>query len=754
MQGGDIMRKLMLFTIGFTLACMIGTYFFSTWCWGLFALGLICFGVAVILRKKWCFLPIAVVSLGLCVGLCWFGGYRYLYLSPAVSADGNELQITAQIMDYGVSADYGLTVKGRITLEGRSYPSILYLKHNYDLKPGDKVTGKFRLRMTHDGLQGDTYHRSNGTFLLAYSLDDCVCQANEEQSIRYFPAILRKAIAKQLDTCFSEETAAFVKALLLGDRSGIEYETRTAFKVSGISHIIAVSGMHVSILYSVIFLIAGRKRLITVAIGIPILIVFAAVTGFTPSVTRACVMQILFMIADYILKEYDPPTALSASVLLMLVVNPISVSSVSLQLSVGCMAGIILLYPGIQKWICDFSFWRSWKGKNLKVRFRNWIASGVAVTFSSMFFTTPFVAYYFRSVSLIGVLTNLATLWAVSWIFYGAMVVCLISIVWIQGATILAGLVSWLIQYVLLVSKAFSSIPLAAVYTKSGFIVGWLVLCYVLVLGFLIWKKRRPYLLICTILCSLSAALLLSWLVPMTANSRVTVLNVGQGQSLILQSNGKSFLVDCGGDDPENAADLATETLLSMGIYRLDGIILTHYDSDHAAGIPYLMSRMSADYVYLPEPCEDEDIKRSILESAGNAAVFVQEDIHLAWEQTTLSIFSPVFQFDDNESGLSVLFRGENCDILITGDLGITGENKLVVDKGIPKLTALVAGHHGSSYSTGGSLLAATEPDYVFISVGENNRYGHPTQQVLERLEQYGCTVYRTDLDGTIVFRR
>jgi competence protein ComEC len=240
----------------------------------------------------------------------------------------------------------------------------------------------------------------------------------------------------------------------------------------------------------------------------------------------------------------------------------------------------------------------------------------------------------------------------------------------------------------------------------------------------------------------------------MTANSRVTVLNVGQGQSLILQSKGKNFLVDCGGDDPQIAADLAAETLLSMGIYRLDGIILTHYDSDHAAGIPYLMSRMSADYVYLPEPCEDEDIKRSILESAGNAAVFVQEDIHLAWEQTTLSIFSPVFQFDDNESGLSVLFRGENCDILITGDLGITGEDKLVMDKGIPKLTALVAGHHGSSYSTGGSLLAATEPDYVFISVGENNRYGHPTQQVLERLEQYGCTVYRTDLDGTIVFRR
>lgn len=748
------MRKLMLFTIGFALACIIGTYFYSVWCWGLLVLGLICFGVTTVLQKRWYFRQIAAVSFGLCVGLCWFGGYRYLYLSPAVHADGNELILTAEIMDYGSSSEYGQTVSGQITLEGKSYSSILYLKDHYDLKPGDTVTGKFRLRMTHEGLRGNTYHRSSGIFLLAYSLGECECQASEERSIRHFPAILRKTIANQLEICFSKETSAFVKALLLGDRSGIDYETSTAFKVSGISHIIAVSGLHVSILYAVIFLIAGRKRLITMIIGIPILIFFAALTGFTPSVTRACVMQILFIIADCILKEYDPPTALSVSVLLMLVVNPIAVSSVSLQLSVGCMAGIILFYPSIQKWICNFPFWRSWKGKKPKVRFRNWFASGVAVTFSSMFFTTPFVAYYFGCVSLIGVLTNLATLWAVSWIFYGAMVVCLISTFWVNGAVVIAWPVSLLIKYVLTVSNAFSSIPLAAVYTKSVFIVAWLVLCYVLVLGFILWKKRKPYLLICTGLISLSVSLLLSWLIPMTANSRITVLNVGQGQSLILQSKGKSFLVDCGGDDPENSADLAAETLLSMGIYRLDGIILTHYDADHAAGIPYLMSRVHADHVYLPEPCEDEDIKRSILESAGNGAILVRQDLYLAWERTTLSIFSPVFQFDDNESGLSVLFRGENCDILITGDLGITGENKLVLDKSIPKLTALVAGHHGSPYSTGSSLLAATNPDYVFISVGENNRYGHPSQQVLERLEQYNCTVYRTDQQGTIVFRR
>ena len=126
----------------------------------------------------------------------------------------------------------------------------------------------------------------------------------------------------------------------------------------------------------------------------------------------------------------------------------------------------------------------------------------------------------------------------------------------------------------------------------------------------------------------------------------------------------------------------------------------------------------------------------------------------MVWQDSELTIFAPFSYAHDNESGLCVLFRGDNCDILITGDMKSTAENKLVLEKEIPQLTALVAGHHGSPYSTGSGLLALTRPQYVLISVGEDNRYGHPGKQLLERLEQYDCTVYRTDLDGTIVFRR
>ena len=753
-QGGEMMRRLMWFTIGFSAACAVGAYAFSAWLWMGVCLGLVFFAAALIFRNRWKMRQVAAVALGISVGLCWFGAYRYFYLLPATKVDGSKLSLSAQVTDYSVFHGYGQSVKAKITIDQRSYRAVLHLNETKELKPGDRVNAIFKLRMTHEGLEGDTYHRGNGIFLLAYAQEKAEFKISAETPIRYFPATMRKAITSRLETIFSEDTAFFTKALMLGDRTDVDYEINTAFKVSGISHIIAVSGLHVSILFSVIFLISGRKRLITLLIGVPVLILFAAITGFTPSVTRACVMQILFMFADSFLKEYDPPTSLSAAVLLMLVCNPVSVTSASLQLSVGCMAGIFLFSQRIRAWICDLRLWRKWNAKTVGGRLRNWLASGVSITLSSMVFTTPLVAYYFGSVSLIGVLTNLLTLWAVSWIFYGAMIACVVSLFWYQGAVALAWVISWLIRYVLSVSKILSAIPLAAVYTKSVFVTAWLVICYILVFVFLLRKNRRPYRLVCSAVISLAIALLLSWVIPMTAKSRVTVLDVGQGQCILLQSKGKTFLVDCGGDHATSAANLAAETLLSMGIYRLDGVILTHYDGDHAGGLPYLLSRIPADNVFLPDRAEKEESKKNIVEAAGDSSVLVQQDIHLSWKETELTVIAPLLQSDDNESGLCVLFRAENCDILITGDLGITGENKLLLEKDIPKLTALIAGHHGSPYSTGEGILLMTKPEYVFISVGADNPYGHPNQKVLDRLEQYNCTVYRTDQDGTIVFRR
>lgn len=748
------MRKLMWFTIGFGAACAVGSYFYQDWLIFASIAALLAFGAMLFFYKRWRFLcRCMAVVLGLGIGLGWFCGYHALYLGTAAKYDGQECAINAVAVDYSYASGFGTAVEADILLEGKSYRAILYLNETALLDPETQVSGNFRLRLTHEGQEADTYHRGNGVFLLGYAQDSCQIVQAQKISAKHYPAVMRREILLRLEQTFPEDTAGFAKALLLGDRSDVDYETNTAFKVSGISHIIAVSGLHISILFTVVARIIGRKRFLEALIGIPVLILFAAMVGFTPSITRACIMQILMIVATLIDRDYDPPIALSFACMVMLLINPVVITSVSFQLSVGCMAGMFLCYEPISNWILNLPFWEDWEGRSRKNHSRHLLASGIGVTLSSMFFTTPLVAYYFGTVSLISVVSNLLILWVVTWIFYGILLVCLLSFIWTPLATVVAWLLSWLIRYVLTMAKWLSSIPMAAVYTKSEYIILWLVLCYVLVFVLVIQRRNRPELGICCSIIGLCVALCLSWATPLVDECRMTVLDVGQGQSILLQAQGRTFLVDCGGDREEEAADIASETLLSMGIHKLDGIILTHYDSDHAAGLSLLLTRVHADAVYLPKESDDPDIQGELLEKC-NFPVFVEEDTLLSWETGSLTIFAPLFQSSDNERGLCVLFREGNCDILITGDMSIPGENRLLMEKNIPELTVLVAGHHGSKYSTGDSLLSVTTPEYVIISAGRDNPYGHPSQEVLERLENWECEVLRTDLEGTIVFRR
>lgn len=749
------MRKLMWFALGFGAACAVGAYLGDGYLQAAALVGLALIIAFIGLIKRW--KPVRfvlVIASGVLAGAMAFLLYQEVYLAPAIDVDGNTVEISAEVTDYSYDTDYGSAAEGKLILDGRQYPVVLYINEKKNLIPGDVVRGEFRLRCTSGGDEAPTYHRGNGTVLLCYPKSETTFEETQTIPDQYFPAVLRRRLLVTLDRMFPEDTAFFAKALLLGDRTDVDYETNTAFKVSGISHIIAVSGLHVSILFAVVALLCGRKRLLMVLLGIPVLFAFAAIAGFTPSVTRACLMQSLMLLGLLFNKEYDPPTSLAFAALAMLAVNPMVITSVSFQLSVGCMAGIFLFSNRITVWVNGFSFWKDWKGKSLRVRIRSWISGGVGVTLSAMFFTTPLVAYYFGAVSLIGIVTNLLTLWAVSICFYGIMAVCIASAIWTNAGAALAWCISWLIRYVLAAAKLMAAFPLAAVYTKSIYIVLWMILCYGLITVFLAAKNRQPFVLICCGVCGLCLALTLSWLEPWTDNVRMTVLDVGQGQCILLQADGKTVLVDCGGDSDTGAADLAAETLLSQGITRLDAVIVTHYDRDHAGGVGYLLSRVPADTVFLPDSPDEDDILDSIIPYCAGAELFVNKDMVVSWEGTSINVFAPILASSDNERGLCVLFRNENCDILITGDLNSLGEKLLLMEKNIPDLTALVVGHHGSKSSTCQQLLDATAPEYALISVGKDNYYGHPNSTVLERLLQSGCAVYRTDEHGTIIFRR
>lgn len=745
----------MWFAIGFGAACVLGAYHYRDGIWIVAVLAAALCLLAFLFRVRYPLLrPIAAILLGLSLGIGWFLGYDAVFMKAAKESDGKTISVVAIANDFSYDTDYGCAVKGQIQLDEKWYDTLIYLNEDRTISPGDEIRGSFRLRLTRDGAEDDTYHRGNGIIFLAYPKSDISVTEGETRSWKGLAASLRRTLTSRIDASFPEDTASFARALLLGDRSGVDYETNTAFKLSGISHIIAVSGLHVSILFALVMLLCGKRRVLTALVGIPVLLGFAAVVGFTPSITRACLMQILVLLALLFNREYDPPTALAFAVVVMLAADPMVITSVSFQLSVGCMAGIFLFSGKIGNWMQGLHFWRSWEGKSFRGGLRRWVSGGVSMTLSAMFFTTPLVAYHFGAVSLVGVLTNLMVLWVVTLIFYGIMAVCLLALVWKWAAAALAWLLSWPIRYVLVVAKFLASVPLAAVYTESIYIVLWLLVCYGLIAIFLICKKRQPKVLICCGALSLCVALCCSWAEPLMDDCRMTVLDVGQGQCILLQAQGKNYLIDCGGDSDTTAADLAAETLLSQGISRLDGVIVTHFDRDHAGGIEYLLTRIDVDAVFLPDITGESTIADHIHQRCGETAVLVEEDLNLSWADTSVTVFAPILSGSDNESGLCVLFQGKSCDILITGDLSGFGEKLLLREKQIPKLTAIVAGHHGSKGSTTDGLLDATNPGYAFISVGKNNRYEHPSQQVINRLVKHGCIIYRTDQNGTIVFRR
>ena len=251
----------------------------------------------------------------------------------------------------------------------------------------------------------------------------------------------------------------------------------------------------------------------------------------------------------------------------------------------------------------------------------------------------------------------------------------------------------------------------------------------------------------CTIL-SLCLALTASWLEPCSSDVRFTVLDVGQGQCLIMQSGGRVYVVDCGGDSDTRPADAAAEALLSQGYSHIDGLILTHTDRDHAGGAENLLSRIRTDLLILPRQAE------KIVVPKDTQVVIAEQNLEITDGSGKISIFAPVFHGEENEMSLCVLFDTEKCDILITGDRNAFGERSLLRHADIPNVDVLIAGHHGSKYSSCQELLEATRPQIVCISVGADNSYGHPAQEVLDRLSSFGCTVYRTDQQGPITIRR
>ena len=749
------MRLLMLFTLGFCSGCAVCAYLawnMSELWLSMAALAFLLFLLCLAIRKR----ParvIAVCMLGVSVAFVWFFGYDRAYLRFARANDQVTCQAEILVQDYSFPQSYGVAADGSVVIGGADYRVRLYLDEYTQLNPGDRVLGQFRFRYTGMGAQKDaTFHKADGIFLLAYSRDEAVVIEGDEDQPQFFPAKLRQGVLGVIDEIFPADTAAFASALLLGEDDGLTYEENTALKISGIRHVVAVSGQHLVILLAAIMLLSGRSRRLACYISIPVTILFSAMVGFTPSIMRACVMQLVMLAAFLSKRDYDGPTALSFAVLLMVAANPLAITSVSLQLSAGSIIGMFAFSSRIYKRMRSWFFFANIQDDSLAGKLLHWFIGSLSVTLGSMAVTVPLSAVYFRTVSLVGIVTNLLTLWLITLVFYGMIAAVAVGAVWSVAGAFLAKLLCVPVRFILAAAKALSAIPGGCLYLRSDYIIYACIAAYLVLLFMLFWKNLRVWMGACIITCILFLGLCASWLQPLQDNWRITMLDVGQGQCIILQSGDRVYMVDCGGEYADSAADIAAETLLSMGISRLDGLILTHFDSDHTCGVENLLTRIEIDSLLLPDEPENTDYG-ALTKKFPNSTLTVTQDLSFTWDSAKITVFAANGGENGNEKSLCVLFQSGNCDILITGDRPVHTELALVYVQDIPELDYLVAGHHGAQSSTSNALLSRLKPKTVLISVGKDNRYGHPAPALLERLKEHGCKILRTDLLGTIIIR-
>ena len=707
------------------------------------------------------------VFCGLSAGFLWTGVYTHLFFRPAADLDGRTVVLHATVTDYPQEETYGgFSLPTRVEVEGLVRPlAVLYLdEQGAQLRPGDEISAVVHYTLASHTFSGEeiTYYTAKGIFLQGEVYGRLSVERPDRVPVLYWPAVLARALKNGIARAFPGKEGGIVQGIVTGNRDNLTDTFTSSLERVGMSHTVAVSGMHLAFLAQALVALRGKGRRSTAVLTILWAVLFSALCGHTPSVDRAAMMIVLLQIAPLFNRERDMPTSLGFALMVLLALNPFAAAHIGLQLSFAAVAGIALVSDKIQDrllQVLHLERCRERWSKRLLKKIPRFCVSTLSATLGASVLTVPLVACYFDTCSLISPLANLLTLWAVGFIFVGGLVVGTVSIGFPGLGQILALPVTGLVRYVEWAVTLLAVPNVSALSMECLLYRGWLIFIYLLLAAALVCRgEKRLWLPLCAGIFTLCLSILAVGISARMGDMLVAVLDVGQGQSVVLWQSNLYALVDCGGDGQENAGDVAADYLQSRGVSRLDMLILTHLHNDHANGVPRLLERLKVGTIYLPEE-EDSALRREILELAREKniqVVTVTEDLEIqTGERYSLTIYAPVEQSGEtNERGLSVLADGSSFQALITGDMGASGEEKLLSIADLSAVEVLVAGHHGSATSTTQGLLDAIRPEYVLISVGENNLYGHPAQETLERLEAAGAEVYRTDWNATIEVKR
>ena len=747
-----------LATIGFSFSAGVFLAALLPWNgWQLYAAGgvlLLALAWLFAARKQKYFRRGLLILLPLAVSLAYFAGYDHLVRQPIENRCGAASDFTATVCDWPQATERG----ARVTVELEGYHrarAVLYGEAELlAARPGDTVTGTAQWQSAvHFDSDDVTHFNARGVYALLYGREDVRLSAGDGDALRWLPQRAGKAFREKVAAIWDDpRVSGFLTAELTGDKSAMDDGDYLAMQETGLAHLFAVSGLHCAFLVTLLALLISRRQRLLCAVTIPLLLFYMVMVGMSPSVVRACIMQIFLLIAPLFRRGSDPLTSLAAALLVILLCNPFAAASVSLQLSFSATLGMVLLSPRLYKLLTGW-----YKGKCRPLRTALcFVAANLSATLSAVVFTAPLTAWYFRIFVLVAPLSSLLAVPAAGWSFMAAFVTVLLGFVWLPLASLL-GWISWaLVRYILWIANGMMSWRYHAVYFTNPYLIYWLLFLYAAFIGCAATPDgKRKYLLASALsVLTLTAAIWVNRQDYQYGVLTALTLDVGQGESVILTSGGETALVDCGSSNSyKDPGGLAADTLHSMGVRELSAVVVTHYHADHTNGLYEVLRRIPVQTVYLPDIEDEYGVRErlvSLAEEKGAQVTYVTKETADTLGDTVLTLYPPVQSGGDlNELGLTALASAGDFDLLITGDMSGSTEKKLVETYALPDIEVLVVSHHGSRYSSNIRFLKSVTPEAAVISVGDNN-YGHPSEETLQRLLAVGADIWRTDQQGTI----
>lgn len=746
------MRILAWLLLPFCAAIVLSCYTAAGWlCWVLATAAL---AVGITFSRTKCSGRNAgiLAAIGAMLGFLWFGMYTASEVKPVEPCSGIDSAFSAVVTAYPRILEDGVEVPVKLESGmGEGHRALLFLeKTASDLQPGDQIIGEG----SYEGTQALGTRRGNrsmarGFFLAIDGTVDSVIRG-EQLPWTAIPSSLGRKLTQRIQLLYHGEHGALLTGLITGDESLISGSLYTAFRRSGMAHLLAVSGLHVGFLTGVLYLIPGAKRR-RVVIAIPVLIFFAMMTGETSSVWRAVIMASMLLSAPLFGRENDPITSISVALTVLLLQNPYACKGIGLQLSFAAVAGLACFHGKLYHWMTKSLSDDALKKHNLLHQLWFLTAGALSTALAANVFTLPLCAVYFRSVSLVAPLSNLLSIWCASLTFVLGLISCLVSLVSMPLANGLAWVVNGLLGWLIGVAKWLSRGSFSALTLDNPYYAAWFVVTLVMITALILVKglRRRPLLPVGASAALLLLALTLRMITLSGSPFTVTALDVGKGSCTVLGSHGTYVAVDCQG---WNAGDRLADYLVSGGTKQLSLLVLDHLDEGRLDNMEQLLARVDVDCVALPtwETSSKLEMECSkLLQDNGCEVILLNGELEAEFGEATLSVLPMV---GNQGTTALVLCSWNDHHVLVSGALDEAEEQSLLEHWTLPELDALILKDGSFGRSVGLSLLTETHPDCAVLSVG-GGPFSRRNGDVLRQLDSFGTVIYRTDRNGAVTIR-